>query len=197
MKQLLIGSVLSLAVAAPLSAQAHERECFDKGSLRYFECPALPVVLVDDVAADFSGFYAGATAGFAGAEVSGRFDSGGINDADIVNLDTTADGFAFGGYIGYMHQFENNIVLGVEIDGSIADLTAKADADPVAGDPEVVEADARDPQTGRRVVHVGFAVADDDVGVEGADRVHGVVQCRTPEERVAHLADGRPFAKPA
>lgn len=122
-------TTLALAIAAlvasPLGALAQNNDgrCFDKGTLRYVDCPRpAPVAAVPPPAPVlapppplWTGAYVGAHAGYAWGDFDGTYSGLGA-PLDYGALD--ADGPLIGGQIGYNHQFENNVVLGVEGDFS-------------------------------------------------------------------------------
>ncbi len=113
--------VLSGAAAAALVASAAaaqtEQDCFDKGDLTYFDCPTEPEPVIEEPAAlaplgpNWTGFYIGAHAGYASADVDGRYASG-FFDVPALEL----NGGLAGGQVGYLYQYDNNIVTGVEFD---------------------------------------------------------------------------------
>ena len=105
----------ALCVASPAAAQ---EKCFDKGTLSYIDCPQpapappppAPVVYTPPPPA-WTGWYLGAHAGHAWSDFDGSYVDVEFDDLDV-------DGFLVGGQLGYNHQFENNWVLGAEIDAS-------------------------------------------------------------------------------
>ena len=105
----------AFGVAGPAVAQD---KCFDKGTLSYIDCPQpapapapapAPVVYTPPPA--WTGWYLGAHAGYAWADVDSEFGIIGDDDLEV-------DGFLAGGQLGYQHQYASNWVIGVEIDGS-------------------------------------------------------------------------------
>ena len=117
-----------------VSASAEGHECFDKGALSYTACPSQ--------GASFAGYYIGGHAGAVSAKFRGLFDGGprgagnpldptGPNTAgyvgdDNVTLDDDDAGFAWGGQIGAMAQFDDGFTLGFEVDLTFANLEAGA-----------------------------------------------------------------------
>lgn len=99
-------------------AEGHE-DCFDKGGLEYVDCPTEPEPVIEEEVVEivpaltWTGFYIGAHAGYAWTDVDGLYDGGFF---DVPGLDL--DGAVAGGQIGYLHQYDNNIVVGAEIDAS-------------------------------------------------------------------------------
>ncbi len=75
----------------------------------------------------WSGFYAGAFAGWAGAEVD--FDDIGLNEFIGDQFGHDVDGLAGGILIGYNFQ-KNNIVFGVEADIALTDISGRDYQDP-------------------------------------------------------------------
>ncbi len=118
-----VALVTAAIVASPMAAiaQNNDERCFDKGTLQYYECPkpepvavAPPPVLAPPPPA-WTGVYAGVHAGYAWSSFDGTY-SGLGTPLDYGSLDP--DGPLIGGQIGYNHQFDNNLVLGVEGDFS-------------------------------------------------------------------------------
>ena len=119
MRVITIAAAAAVAASGVALANGHEEQCFDKGTLTYFDCPT------EDP--NFTGVYLGINAGVAGTEFQGLFDDGG----DEIVLDTDDTGYLLGFHVGAAYQFESNFVLGVEADAAIVDLEGF-----VAGDEE-------------------------------------------------------------
>lgn len=123
MKYVCIAAVCALA-AAPALAAEHEEKCFDKGTLSYVDCPkpveevAAPVI-VEAVVDDWTGFYIGGHVGGGAAFGDALLNSSNLNTA--ANGSLSAAGFLYGAQVGYDYDFGNGFVVGVELDGSIAD----------------------------------------------------------------------------
>ena len=119
---IIIAAVAGAAFWTPAAAQD---KCFDKGTLSYIDCPQpapLPAPAPAPVAYTppaplWTGFYLGAHAGYEFSELEGT--SAAIAAALTLSDDTfDLDGFLAGGQLGYLHQFQNDVVLGLEIDAS-------------------------------------------------------------------------------
>lgn len=108
MRQLMIAALAAggFVVAADTAQANGADKCFDKGSLTYVDCGGV----------DWSGFYLGAHAGYAWADVDGVFGNAPPPRPDFGSLDIS--GFLAGGQIGYQEQFDSGLVLGVEVDYS-------------------------------------------------------------------------------
>jgi len=78
---------------------------------------------------NWSGFYAGASAGFG----SGNTDHADAIDQSNVGPSTDPEGGLISIYLGYNYQFVNNMVLGVEIDYSASDMNGSASSSPAYG----------------------------------------------------------------
>ena len=122
MRVILLAGAAALVSTAAL-ANGHEDQCFDKGTLTYFDCPT------EDP--NFTGVYIGIDAGVAGTEFIGVFDGdNGANDTttadSAVFLDTDDTGYLLGAHVGAAYQFESDFVLGVEADAAFVDLDALA-----------------------------------------------------------------------
>lgn len=113
--------VLSAAGLAALAAPAAAAEkCFDKATLSYVDCPQpAPIRPVQPAPAPvapaepiqpWSGFYIGAHGGYAWSDVEGATGLGAVSE--------DADGFLAGGQVGFLKQYDSNLVLGLEVDGS-------------------------------------------------------------------------------
>lgn len=128
MRVMFVGlAALAVGISGAASAEAAEK-CFDKGTLTYVDCPQeAPAVVATEPAPEpvysWSGVYIGAHAGYARASIGGVFDGdNGANVTDPLDLDSLSPaGWLAGGQIGYLHQFDNNVVLGVEVDASYVD----------------------------------------------------------------------------
>ena len=109
MRIVLLAGAAALVSTAAL-ANGHEDQCFDKGTLTYFDCPTEE--------ANFTGFYIGMHAGVAGTEFTGAHDTGSPFPpaGDALPLDSDEVDWLFGAHIGASYQFESNFVLGVEAD---------------------------------------------------------------------------------
>jgi outer membrane immunogenic protein len=108
MKRLLLGSIF--IVASATSSLAADLDNFT---------PEPAPQLADRF--DWSGFYVGGNAGYARADVkiteaTLTSNPGYQSYADDFNGNATSDGALLGGQIGYNHQFENNVVFGIEAD---------------------------------------------------------------------------------
>lgn len=131
MKLLSSAAVAALAVAATAPVAAAQERCFDKSTLTYVDCPAAPAPAPAPLppAPSFTGFYVGAHGGFAQAFYDVTAGTG-ANFPTIGEFE--ADGMMLGAHVGYQHQFDSNIVLGVEIDGSYV-FSADESIDSVGG----------------------------------------------------------------
>lgn len=122
--------IAGVAVAGAAAPAAAQEKCFDKGTLAYIDCPQpapppapAPVfVAPPEPVLDWTGVYLGVHAGYGEADVSGGFfdfSNGGDLQVDFGDLEP--GGFLIGGQLAYLHQFDNRIVLGAEIDASYLD----------------------------------------------------------------------------
>lgn len=119
------GLAVMLTVGGFASAQ-QVQQCLDKVTLIYTECPqehsSKPIVdagLVENVEPSvWTGFYLGLHAGYGGSETTGAVSSPGIGTFQLDELSPI--GPLVGGQIGYMRQYESDLVLGVEGDFSFS-----------------------------------------------------------------------------
>lgn len=143
-----IVAISALGAHSSASAEGHGYEtCLDKGSLSHFDCGAaapqpVPVYAPPPVGLEvlpdytWTGFYLGAHAGLGIANVGGTFDGDDVDRLDLGQLDDK--GFVIGGQIGYDLHFYNDIVVGLEVDGSYTDLDSQvSNADPETGEFEL------------------------------------------------------------
>lgn len=86
-------------------------QCFDKATLSYVDCPTYEPA---PVLPSWSGPYVGVHAGYFEPFFDNEFDDGAVLFFD----DIEAGGVMAGGQLGFLHQFEDNIVVGAEISGS-------------------------------------------------------------------------------
>lgn len=126
-KSFAVAAIAAAAVAAPAAAK---EQCFDFETLSYGVCDAAERV-------DFSGPYFGGHLGVAGGSFEGMFDVSDGIESPV--LGESASSGAIGLQIGYRHQYDSGVVVGVELDASFVDLGAEATDDPIAGDPEKIE----------------------------------------------------------
>ncbi|MCI4663168.1 MAG: outer membrane beta-barrel protein [Neomegalonema sp.] len=85
---------------------------------------------------DFSGFYIGGHIGVVGTQFDGRFDSS--DTVDSPTLSKSDEFGLIGLHAGYLHQFHSGFVVGVEIDASFTDLSAKETADKIGASQEEI-----------------------------------------------------------
>ena len=104
---LLVSSAYGVAIA-----NGEGEKCFDKGTLTYVDCPqeAPPPAPVPEPVVNWTGPYIGLHGGYAWSDFDG-------DDGDGLDLDP--DGGLVGIQAGYLHQYDNDLVIGVEIDGSL------------------------------------------------------------------------------
>ena len=76
-------------------------KCFDKATLTYVDCNPI----------DWSGWYLGAHAGYDPEMVSGDYLALSYDDLEL-------EGFVAGGQLGFQEQFDNGLLLGLEVDFS-------------------------------------------------------------------------------
>lgn len=70
---------------------------------------------------DWSGVYAGVLAGYGRSDTETSYDNPGLAALDPLDLDP--DGWFGGVQLGFNHQFSNNVVIGVEGDFALADVS--------------------------------------------------------------------------
>lgn len=143
---------LALAVAATAGVAAADggqdgvqvvEQCFDKGSLTYFDCPtAAPahvepqeVYVIDEPVApigltdyNWTGGYIGLHGGIGRAGYDGDFDSAApdgpeANDVALRLGGLGGGGFTGGAQLGYQLHFVNDVVFGIEVDGSFVNTS--------------------------------------------------------------------------
>jgi outer membrane immunogenic protein len=115
MNQLLLASGFVLAMAGgALAADA----------VIYDPAPGVPIVS----GYNWSGFYVGAHAGYGWAK---------SETDDIFAYDLEPEGWLGGLQAGYNHQFENNVVIGLEADVSFGDLNDESLVLAPIGDPPI------------------------------------------------------------
>lgn len=107
--KLAIAGVAMAAVAGGQAfAEGHTEQCFDKGTLTYFDCPTGPTEQA------FDGFYIGAFAGGTFGMGSDVLDVDGYNSGgDIIGSPDDDLGVMAGGVAGVMLRF-GDIVVGAE-----------------------------------------------------------------------------------
>lgn len=99
MKLAILSSLVALTASGAMAADA------------VYEAPAAPPVAFEATPVfTWSGPYVGIQGG--GSWMNGDFTSGGVTDSE------NFDGGRFGIFGGYQHQFDNNLVLGIEGDVS-------------------------------------------------------------------------------
>lgn len=109
-----------VAFGAAGTASAQEK-CFDKGTLSYVDCPQpppppAPLPVAPEPKPSWTGWYLGAHAGYGQGDVDAVYSGNTV--AGVTELEP--NGFLVGGQFAGLYQFDNNVVLGVEIDGSAA-----------------------------------------------------------------------------
>ncbi|WP_454617799.1 outer membrane protein [Bradyrhizobium cenepequi] len=122
MKTFLLGTVCGLGLAAGPALAADMS----------YPVKAPPVAVVPVFS--WTGFYVGANVGFGGDKFDYPFDAfqrqlqaeaPALESSIAGNLSLTSSGFFGGGQIGYNHQFENNVVAGIEADFEASDIKGK------------------------------------------------------------------------
>lgn len=135
MRSMLLSAAALAAGAVAVSPAAAADKCFDKATLTYIDCPAIEPIeaplapaplLPAEPIEPWSGLYIGGHLGYGYSEATGTGGLGEISE-DI-------DSLAVGGHVGFMRQFDSNLVLGLEADAS---ALFKEDTDEVA-DAEIV-----------------------------------------------------------
>lgn len=103
MRHTIIGAAVAfgLVATAGVAMANGDEKCFDKGALAYVDCAPT----------DWSGWYIGAHAGYASAEVDGTFLLLDLGELDV-------EGFLAGGQVGFQQQLDNGLLLGLEVDFS-------------------------------------------------------------------------------
>ena len=120
MRALALAAIASLAFASNGAAAAAAEECFDKGALSYVDCaPSFA----------WTGFYIGGHGGY--GETDDEDPEGTFNSVIFDGLQ--AEGGVAGAQAGFQQQFSSNVVVGVEVDFSAADVD-DAIANPVASE---------------------------------------------------------------
>lgn len=161
MKIVLRAAACAAFVATPAFAAEHEEKCFDKGTLSYVDCPkavepvAAPAPIEIIEAPSWSGFYIGAHAGYAWADMQSSQSVPAVPLS--ASQDYDVDGFLVGGQIGGQHQFSNNVVLGAEIDASAVFADDSVNA-VVGGFPLSTEAELDFLASAR--IRLGYAAGD-------------------------------------
>lgn len=129
MKKFLLVCGLSLASAPGLAADMS------------FPVKAPPVQAVPVYS--WTGFYAGVNVGYGGDKFSYPFDAfqrqlqaeaPPLESTIDGNLNLTSGGFFGGGQIGYNHQFDNNVVLGIEADFQWSGIEGRLAGDALLND---------------------------------------------------------------
>lgn len=163
--RILMTTAFAAMVATGGGALANDGDlCFDKETLSYAPCEAEQFVYVPD----WTGFYIGLHAGVADPEFGGVFDSNDPVSGQVFGDDITALGATVGGQVGYLHHFANDIVVGVEIDGS----AAFADGDAGSDDPGELMSGELDFLASARL-RAGYAIYDVMPYVTGGVAVAG------------------------
>ena len=110
----LFATSAGIALADDVSAK-----CAEKGLLSYVKCPMREH--------DFTAFYAGLHLGVGGVDLSGEFDQDGAEPVIPKGFDfeDEVNGLTGGVHFGYSRHLDNDVVIGFEIDGSVADATTE------------------------------------------------------------------------
>lgn len=102
----------------------------------------------------WDGFYVGAQLNYTSAAFAGSHENNQLKNRTPFVFDFDAKGGAIGGQIGYLHQFDNRIVLGAEIDGVFVDADDDDKLDQPMG-PETASAEVDFAAAAR--LRVGYA----------------------------------------
>lgn len=113
MRVVMIAAAAAVAASGVALANGHDEQCFDKGTLTYFDCPTEEVLT-------FDGLRLGAHVGYSW----GQFEDDDGDEADF-------DGALFGASIGYFVDF-GTVIVGAEADADLS--TAEIDEFGTEGD---------------------------------------------------------------
>ena len=113
-----IGVLSAIVVAASsMTAQAEAEKCFDKGTLKYVDCPT-------EHNETFAGGYWGVHVGAVGTKFSGMFDENDkVGEFYLDGLGKT--NASFGAHAGHMWSIGGGVLLGFEADASYIGATSR------------------------------------------------------------------------